>query len=159
MEYCAYCGNPLNEEQRYCQNCGSVNPGYREPVSSEGVPYSQAPEQSFEQTVYGDPFASPARYERGTNGLAIAGFACAFIAPLVGLILSIVAGKRAESGEYENPLAGLAKWGKIVSIIGIVLGVIIISLYVFGIIYAVNNGGSIEWDELEDIFDTIKYSY
>ncbi len=146
MEYCAYCGEPLNGLQRFCPHCGSANPSYTGDTQSSGYEGGYAVPQ-------------PQTPLRGTNGLAIAGFACAFSVPLVGLILSVIAGKRAASGEYQNPLPGFAKWGKIISIVSMVLIALFISLYVVLIVYAVRNSGNIDFDEFEDLFDSIRYYY
>ena len=160
MEYCAFCGHPLDAAQKFCPNCGTSNPGFVEPAPA--APVYPAPEGygSLDQQYAPYGYAEPVRETpHGTNGLAIAGFACAFMAPIVGLILSIIAGKRADSGEYSNPLPGLAKWGKIVSIIGIILGAICITVYVLVLIYAVREGGNIDWSEMEDLFDSMSISF
>ncbi|WP_378146074.1 hypothetical protein ACFJGV_00740 [Cnuibacter sp. UC19_7] len=54
--------------------------------------------------------------------LSIVGFILAFVIPLVGLILSIVAMNQSKRAGYRN---ALARWGIIVSIIVMVLGLII----------------------------------
>jgi hypothetical protein len=62
------------------------------------------------------------------NGLAVAGFVCAFLMPLVGLILSLVAlSCMKSSGNFEG--RGLAKAGAIIG------GVIIGSLFLFGCLW------------------------
>lgn len=83
------------------------------------------------------------------NRSAIVGFVFSllpipfFISPIVGLIVSSVAHRRAKSGLYRNDFMSLAIAGKVISIVRIVLNVIIIAaLIALGvlIVYMRDNG-------------------
>ena len=61
---------------------------------------------------------------RKTNGMAIAGFVCSFFFAILGLIFSCIGMKQCEERDEEG--YGLAKAGKIISIVSLVLGVVVI---------------------------------
>ena len=108
--FCKYCGNQLKDGSKFCENCGAeVN---QHAATATPVDHTQPV-----QTANDAP-----------KGLAIAGFICSFFAPLVGLILSCIALKNYKTSTSQDCL-GLAKAGKILSIIGIVVTVIIFIAY------------------------------
>lgn len=112
MQYCVYCGKPLEDNQPGCQYCGAANPNYVAPV------YYQ------QNNAY-----APAPQPGSVNGIAITGFVFAFLFPLVGLILSAIALGRANKGGMEKPLHGLAVAGLVLSIIGLVVGIILLCVF------------------------------
>lgn len=63
------------------------------------------------------------------HGMGVAGLVCAFLAPLVGLILSIVAMMKSKKAGMSN---GLALAGIIVSSINMVVGTIILLALIGG---------------------------
>jgi hypothetical protein len=82
-------------------------------------PYGAAPQNN----PYGSaPGAVPADYPGKTLGLV--GLILAIVAPLIGLILSIVAGKQSKEAGYPNQLAK----------IGVIIGAILTAVYIIGII-------------------------
>lgn len=78
---------------------------------------------------YGSNNTQPPVTYKKTNGMAIAGFVCAFLFPLLGLIFSIIGMKQCEERGEDG--YGLAKAGKIISIVFMVLS------FVLGIIYGI----------------------
>lgn len=64
---------------------------------------------------------------RKTNGMAIAGFVCSFFFAILGLIFSCIGMKQCEERDEEG--YGLAKAGKIISIVSLVLGVAVVIFY------------------------------
>lgn len=58
---------------------------------------------------------------RKTNGMAIAGFVCSFFFAILGMIFSCIGMKQCEERDEDG--YGLAKAGKIISIVSLVLGV------------------------------------
>lgn len=130
MAFCRNCGTRLYEGSKFCPNCGAAvildNPTVSKPEPVHEEPVREEPlheEPIHEQPVSSEPTAKK-EFVYGTNGLAIAGFICAFLFPFVGLVLSIVANKNAKSGKYEKPMQGFATWGIIVSIILLALRLI-----------------------------------
>ncbi len=121
--YCRKCGKEINDEAYVCIYCGAkahetpeekpANTGYA------GAGYAS----------YGSNNTQPPVTYKKTNGMAIAGFVCAFLFPLLGLIFSIIGMKQCE--ERGDDGYGLAKAGKIISIVFMVLS------FVLGIIYGV----------------------
>lgn len=137
MSYCGNCGNPVTPDLAYCPNCGAENPEYAAPAPAEIAPMG-----ANEPLPYAPAYEPADCCTRSTNGLAIAGFVLAFVFPPVGIILSAMACKRAKSGEYRNPLPGLAKAGLIISIIGTVLLVLYVIFAVVFFGYIFENYGS-----------------
>ena len=139
MPYCENCGTYLPQDASFCPGCGAENKNYvpAEQVSQPDVIYSDNLYKSEAQPQYGPT--------QGTNGLAIAGMVLAFCFAPVGIILSAIALKRARSGDYRNPLEGLAKAGLIVSIIMTILGVILCIVYAALIIRYLDGNYSGSW--------------
>ena len=69
--------------------------------------------------------------------LSIVGLVLAIVAPLIGLIISIVARKQSRAAGYDN---GMAKAGVIIGAILTVLGVIGTIIYVIFIASLMNSG-------------------
>lgn len=65
--------------------------------------------------------AAPAGEDPGKT-LGIVGLVCAFLIPLVGLIVSIVARGKSKAAGFKN---GLATGGIIVSIVAMILGIVL----------------------------------
>ena len=90
-------------------------------------PYGADPQNN----PYGSaPGAVPADYPGKTLGLV--GLILAIVAPVIGLILSIVAKKQSKEAGFPNQLAK----------IGVIIGAILTALYVIGIIIYVAVIGS-----------------
>ena len=107
---------------------GSLNKdAYRHAASSSnGGTYYYAPQNAGYQPPV----------ERKSNTMALAGFICAFVAPLIGLILSIIGSKKA--GELGGEGKGMATAGIVISIVTMVLSFIAIVAYI-GIIFEIIN--------------------
>lgn len=90
-----------------------------DPYGSQGGQYGAAPQNNPYGTA---PGALPADYPGKTLGLV--GLILAIVAPLIGLILSIVARKQSKEAGFPNQLAK----------IGVIIGAILTALYVIGII-------------------------
>ena len=106
------------------------------PVPEQLVAVAQAPQMEAQpMTPTAAPMtASPAPMsaQGGTNpghGMGIAGLVCAFLAPLVGLILSIVAMKKSKKAGMGN---GIALAGIIIGSINVVLGTLFLIGFVSG---------------------------
>ena len=90
-----------------------------------------APQQPMPPQGYGPQQPTPPPQTASTNGMAIASLVCAFLIPIVGLILGIISlGKIKTSGEGGR---GLAMAGIIISSIGMVLGLIFVILFFIGL--------------------------
>lgn len=150
MAYCGNCGAQLRDDMPFCSNCGAANPEYVQTPY-----YGEETSLLNEQPDYGYRDEAPAPTQ-GTNGLAIAGMVLAFCFAPVGIILSAIALKRARSGDYRNPLEGLAKAGLIVSIICTVLGIVYLCLLAAMGSYILSNGGIEE--QLEEFGDWFTYA-
>lgn len=64
---------------------------------------------------------------RKTNGMAIAGFVCSFFFAILGLIFSCIGMKQCKERDEDG--YGLAKAGKIISIVSLVLGLAMVIFY------------------------------
>jgi hypothetical protein len=95
-------------------------PATQEPMTASPTP----------QPAMGAPMAAPvASGQNPGHGMGIAGLVLAFLAPLIGLILSIIAMNKSKKAGMKN---GLALAGIIVGSINVVVGLIVGSLLVMG---------------------------
>lgn len=124
MSYCEKCGQYVDDNTRYCQNCGAENPGY-----------NPAPANAYQQA----PVAE--QPQNGLNVMAIVAIALSELG-VVGLIFAIIALKNAKSGTYRTPLKPLAVAALVVSIIMTVFWLIYICVFGAAACAAVNYGGS-----------------
>ena len=104
--FCKNCGQELNDNASICPYCGTevkkneqdgqpAQPQATQAQAQPQQPYGQTyqqPQQPYGQTYqqpYGQPYQqpyAPQSYEPESNGIAIAGFICAFFIPLLGWI-------------------------------------------------------------------------
>ena len=104
--YCNQCGKSVSGDERFCSGCGM-------PV---GVP----PQGAFPpppQTQHPHGMQQP----QG-NGMAIAGFVCAFVFAILGIIFSAIGLSRASSRGGAGK--GLAIAGLVISILNMILAMI-----------------------------------
>lgn len=102
MKYCSHCGRELLDEAIVCPGCGCAVEKKEEPKQPETQPTSN---------------------NSSYSGLSIGGFVCAFLMPLIGLILSIVARNNAVAAN-DMKSKSFAKAGIIVSIVMLVFSLI-----------------------------------
>ena len=106
-------------------------------IRSERTPTSPTRSTDMAQYQAGPP-AAPADYPGQTLG--IVGLVLAIVAPLIGLIVSIIARKQSREAGFENQLA---KIGVIVGAILTVLGVIGTIIYIVLFASLMSNGGEL----------------
>jgi hypothetical protein len=113
-------------------------PGYTPPAPG----YEQPPQQPY---GYAQPQGYPQQYAApmaiGTNGLAIAGLICAFIVPIVGVILSHIALNQIKQTGQEG--RGLAIAGLAIGYSLIGLGLIFACVYFIFIAVLLNSAGGL----------------
>ena len=105
-------------------------PGYEQPPQQ---PYGYAQPQGYPQQ-----YAAP--MPTGTNGLAIASLICAFVFPIVGVILGHIALNQIKQTGQEGH--GLAVAGLVIGYSFIALGLIIACIYVIAIAAFLNSGAA-----------------
>jgi hypothetical protein len=114
-------GYPPQQQPPYGQQ-----PQSPPPYQPQGQgPYGQQPygQQPYGQQPYGQqPYSQPK-----TNGLAIAGFVCAFLLSLVGLILSIIALNQINKSNGMQKGKGLAIAGIVIGALNIGLNILLLS--------------------------------
>ncbi len=112
--YCPYCGRENENNSRFCGYCGSeLNP---EPAKA---PDFSAPAETVQQPVVQSE--QPADLKLAIIGLILANITLTSIA---GFIISIIARNKAVAGAAGQPPRGKNKAAKILSTIGIVLGIV-----------------------------------
>ena len=118
MGFCNKCGRELAAGDVYCPKCGAPNAL----LPSGGKPY--------------------------LNVLAIVGMGLSVIGlPLAGLIVSIIARKRAVPDRFRNPLAGLSKAGIIVGAASTVYSILMLALSVLYIFFMIRMGKGPEFSD------------
>ena len=95
MGYCVKCGQWVEDSAKFCQSCGEPNMNYYQGFNSV-APVSAEPVQE------GVPVA-----KHGLNVMAIVAMGLCELG-IPGMILALIALKRAKSGEYRVPLKPLA---------------------------------------------------
>jgi uncharacterized membrane protein YvbJ len=101
MKYCSHCGKELLDEAVVCHSCG--------------CPVDNRPQQPMPQT-------------QSYSILSIVGLVFAFIGPLIGLIVSIIANSNAKAcGDVKS--MSLSKTGIILSAVFLVIYVLLIILF------------------------------
>ena len=127
--YCKYCGNNIDENSKFCSNCGANIEA--EPVgntSSESSPYYSAPDQS----QYANYTPTYSQNPNEGQSLAIAGFVCSlvsiFCCSIILGIIGIVLSNMAKSKGYTG---GLATAGIVMGIIGLVGAIIVLFAGIF----------------------------
>ncbi|MBR2613994.1 MAG: zinc-ribbon domain-containing protein [Clostridia bacterium] len=69
--YCTKCGKQLDNDAVICPDCGEKTENYREDFFKDETPVGQEEKKANSE---------------GENGMAIAGFVCAFFMPILGWI-------------------------------------------------------------------------
>ncbi|MBP5664643.1 MAG: zinc ribbon domain-containing protein [Clostridia bacterium] len=153
MAFCKVCGAQLQDGARFCESCGTPV----EQPAPQPVQQQYQPQYTYEAPVYTEP--QQAANQGNHLGGAIAGaiFACTFFLSLVGWIISgVTLGK---IKKIQGPLTGQNKAAKIISTIGLILGIILTifaTIYFIGIIVLLISGGSsysgsVDWNDLFDL--------
>ncbi|MBO4385045.1 MAG: zinc-ribbon domain-containing protein [Clostridia bacterium] len=130
MSYCEKCGQYIDDNSRFCQNCGAENPGYN------AAPAYQAP-------VYQAPAVEEPK--SGLNVMAIVAIALAG-SGIVGLIFAIIALKNAKSGNFRTSLKPLAVAALIISIVMLVFWTVYIIVLGVGSCALANSGYNFDFD-------------
>lgn len=119
-KFCMTCGTKLPANAVFCPQCGTKQPPVAEAAPAAGEVAPVAPSAPTQPVQSGKK-----------NKIAIAGFVCAFLLPLLGLILSIVGVVKAKK-EYGGKGKKLGIAGIIISAVGIpvslVSGVVVLWL-------------------------------
>lgn len=109
--YCTRCGNQMNDADKFCTNCGAVNPSAQQ---ASVQTQSQPQQQSQNSAVAGKA--------NDDNVIAIVGFIFSFFGGMIGLVCSIIGYNNAQKGA---PHKNLALAGIIISIAEFVLAFIV----------------------------------
>jgi len=114
MAFCGRCAAPNVDSAVTCAACGAPLQASAAPDAQAGAPTGAPP------PAYYAGYAPAGRM----NGLAIAGFVCAFLCWPAGIIMSIIAYNQCKANPEELRGQGFALAGIIISAIGAVLGII-----------------------------------
>ena len=129
--FCPNCGSSIEDNSQFCPNCGQV-------VEQPNQAQTQA--QQFEQPVYeatpvNNTYAAPAGADESKSvliwGILGLAFADSCILSFLGIIFSAIALNKAKAFQAANgALYGKAKVGKILATVGLILGIVMISILV-----------------------------
>ena len=119
MKYCSHCGKEVLDEAVICPNCGcSVQyDGFNKASGNTQSGAGQRP------TYTPPPQPQPIHGSDAYSALCILGFVFAFLSPLVGLILSIVA--------YNESKRTFSQKSMSLSKAGIIVSAVLMGLFVF----------------------------
>lgn len=85
-KFCPFCGEELVDEAKFCKNCGNDVSSYAD-IGNDGP----------SQVSYRAPAA-----EKSYTIVTVVGFICAFIIPLIGIIISIYLLTRKDSSKAKK---------------------------------------------------------
>jgi hypothetical protein len=109
----------------FCPRCAAPNIDTAAACAACGAPLSAAPAAPGAPPPMNQQFAGANAMAVRTNGLAIAGFICAFLCALPGLIMSIIAYNQCKSSGGQLKGEGLALAGIIISGVMILISIIV----------------------------------
>lgn len=142
--FCSNCGKQIDDNVVNCPFCSAetgVTPAQTEEPAAEQTAQQAQPQyeqtygqQNYEQQPY-QPYQTqsyqPPR-KSGSNGLAIAGFICAFFFPLLGLIFSCIGLNHSKKMGGDGK--GLSIAGIVISVLAIVIIIIYLSIFIAAIV-------------------------
>ena len=128
--YCKYCGNNIDENSKFCPNCGAnIEAEQVGNTSSESTAYS-APDYS--QSQYANYTPTYTQNPNEGQGLAIAGFVCSLVSIFCfGIILGIIGIVLSNMAKSKGYTGGLATAGIVMGIIGLVGAIIVLFAGIF----------------------------
>lgn len=136
---CTKCGARIDDGSRFCPECGAavpVQPQYQQPQYTAQPQYQQP--QYNAVPIYNQNVSSGPVLTWGIIGLA---FACTFFLSFLGIIFSAVGRGKANSYlRQTGQLTGKAKVGSILSLVGLILGIVMTVIF---IIYLIGIGALI----------------
>ena len=132
MVYCHLCGEEYSDELSFCPKCGARNLAKRE---------EEKKREAERGLVQPDCVI-----QKPLNVMAIVGIVLSggMITSLAGMIVSIIAYKKAKSGEFRNSLTDLSKTGIVLGAVFSVLTVLgYVGYFVFAFLFLrdVGNAG------------------
>lgn len=129
--YCRNCGTQLTDNVSFCPECGK-------PTGVGASEFVRTPETDRTQGAYNEPFQyqTSEPVARETDGYAIAslilGILGFFLLPIIGGILAIVFGNKSIR---ENGMNTMARIGKILGIVCLVISIIAIVIIVAAVVF------------------------
>lgn len=141
--YCQKCGAKIDDEACVCVHCGAhvrKLPDEEQSISQTQPKKPQSVEESLEELryrrqqqhientkreEYGEErgYYPAYGYYRKTNGMAIAGFVCAFFSAILGIVFSVIAMNQCEERGEEG--YGLAQAGRTIAIVRLFLSFVV----------------------------------
>lgn len=127
--FCRNCGSQIDDRAVVCPHCGTQvstsntvpPPQYGAQQQQQQQPYAQQQQPYAQQQPYNPPKTDK------SNPIAVVGFVLSFFVTIAGLICSIIGYNKAKNEGLDHK--GLALAGIIISVIGMVFGVISFIFY------------------------------
>ena len=123
MGYCTECGSYVEEEARFCPNCGHE----RSQIPSTSPPRVASPPPQY-SNQYSAQYSAPSPYQQyqkrdNTKGIIalVFGILGLFLLPIIGSIVAIILGALSRSQEEDNSLGTI---GIVLGVIGIICWII-----------------------------------
>lgn len=137
--YCEKCGSQINDNSRFCPNCGATISGEEQNVTAA--------------STYEGPMGNPTPVlVWGIIGLA---FSCSFVLSFLGIIFSIIGLNKAKNfaAFTGNAYSKQASIGRRLSIAGIIVGAIFTVLFIIYIAIIIGMAQHGTPIPMEEIFD------
>ncbi len=135
--YCIKCGNELNDGTAFCPKCGTQQQAETEPAVEQPTTFQAEPMQSAAYTTSTASAAQTAAPEPPYNGLCIAGLVVSCVSILLNLfgLVSIAGIILSAMGVSASKKKG--EKGRVLGIIGIVIGSIVVLFTIIVILLAI----------------------
>lgn len=124
---CNQCGASLPDDATFCNNCGAPvaqpqQPQYQQPVYQQ--PMYQQPQPMYAQPIYNGVDPEQERLSKSILTMGILSLALGWLIAVLGVVFGAIALGKSNAYAQRYPLVGKAKVGRILGIVGMIIGIL-----------------------------------